>query len=178
MSENVKNEAPAGYVCKGAWILGSACGECSRCLESLPEFLAEDGMPARRARAIIAAHKALHPVAPAGGAEAALAIAHAKLVGQDAEIAHQRNINTLLTDANEQLRQDFRDAWIARDAMREERDKLAAQVKALRKDAERYRWLIDGKRSKYIWNHVLSDEEKDGFNFLSDAIDVNIKPGA
>jgi hypothetical protein len=67
-----------------------------------------------------------------------------------------------------------RDAEIAR---------LTAERDALRKDAARYRWLTDGKRPKYIWNFVLSDDEKDAgppsWESLDSAIDAAmIKEGA
>ena len=59
--------------------------------------------------------------------------------------------------------------WVA---MKEAEAALEAAVKQLEKDAKRYANLTDGKRRKYVWNHVLSDEEKEGHTFLEQALDA------
>lgn len=54
---------------------------------------------------------------------------------------------------------------------------LAAEVEALRKDAERYRWISDGKRGDYCWSNVLSDEDRDIGSSLDLAIDAAMTKG-
>ena len=49
---------------------------------------------------------------------------------------------------------------------------LRAEVEALRNDAERYRWLTDGKRGDYCWNNVLSENQRSRHEDLEPAIDA------
>lgn len=51
----------------------------------------------------------------------------------------------------------------------------AAEIEGLRKDAARYRWLTDGKRGDWVWNHVLTEEVKAGHRDIDPAIDAAIK---
>jgi len=44
-------------------------------------------------------------------------------------------------------------------------------------DGERLDWLLSGKRSKYIWNHVLTDEERDLGNSILEVIERSIQKG-
>lgn len=52
------------------------------------------------------------------------------------------------------------------------------EIQGLRKDAERYRWISDGKRGDYCWNNVLSDKDRDMGNSLDFAIDAAMTKGA
>ena len=51
------------------------------------------------------------------------------------------------------------------------------QGDADRLDAERYRWLTDGKRGDYCWNNVLSEEDRSNHDYLEEAIDAARKEG-
>lgn len=42
------------------------------------------------------------------------------------------------------------------------------------RDAERYRWLVSGKRRGWIWDHVLTSEDRAMGNWLHEVIDAAI----
>lgn len=44
-------------------------------------------------------------------------------------------------------------------------------------DAQRYRWLTDGKRGDWVWNHVLTEEVKGEHSYIECAIDAAIRKG-
>lgn len=50
--------------------------------------------------------------------------------------------------------------------------KLRAENEALREDAGRYRWITHGPRADYCWNHVLSESDREGGDWLESAIDA------
>lgn len=51
---------------------------------------------------------------------------------------------------------------------------LVAERDALKADAERYRWLVSGKRGDWVWSNVLTDENKAGHSDIPQAIDAAI----
>lgn len=53
-----------------------------------------------------------------------------------------------------------------------ERDQLKAEVEALRRDAERYRWITDGSRGDWCWSNVLSEEHRELSDSLDGAVDA------
>lgn len=42
----------------------------------------------------------------------------------------------------------------------------------LKRDAERYRWLVEGKRGDYCWYNVLSEDDRREYAHLDAAIDA------
>ena len=44
-------------------------------------------------------------------------------------------------------------------------------------DAQRYRWLTDGKRGDWVWNHVLTEEVKGDHSYIECAIDAAMRKG-
>ena len=44
-------------------------------------------------------------------------------------------------------------------------------------DAQRYRWLTDGKRGDWVWNHVLTEEVKGDHSRIECAIDAAMRKG-
>ena len=64
-------------------------------------------------------------------------------------------------------RRSEKEAWRYHPEIKEEND-------ALRKDSERYHCLLEGKRSKRIWNHVFYDFETEGKNSIQEVLDADI----
>lgn len=81
-------------------------------------------------------------------------------------------------------RREKRDATSAKwnaelEAERAKRNEAAAKQAALEQDAARYRWLTSGesgsKRDDWIWDCVLTEEQRKGHNDLHSAIDAAMK---
>lgn len=45
----------------------------------------------------------------------------------------------------------------------------------LEQKAARYDWLTDGCRGDYIWNHVLSDKDRQPADYLEECVDIAIE---
>lgn len=55
---------------------------------------------------------------------------------------------------------------------------LLSERAELKRDAERYRWLVDGKRGDYCWQNVLSDNDRGDHADLEYAIDAAMQSEA
>lgn len=49
-------------------------------------------------------------------------------------------------------------------------DAKDARLSRLQSDSAQLAWLTEGKRGSRIWNHVLEEHQKEGHNFLKDAL--------